>query len=300
MNVIIRIDGRDAIPVRALPLMSPAITPRTVAAELQEVDGLLYAIQLEKQLKQLKQLKPPVPPECPDPDRFAEPKPPVSPEECLSPDEEELLYAAFPELEPDPEIELELGAKPLAGIRAHALCSGIVIEFPDWQWRRVEQAIREVEALQPSTDPYFADTLRLLPAGAFIWMSDFERVYLWMNQIPKRSDEGPPRTACFALPVPGDVASLIMEGFEDLTEPNEARSKPGQQDSSAQAARDAAGKVARRPGPKPKLDPAVEHAEKLIASGMQQTRACLEAAEKFNAKPGSIERSIRRRKQNGN
>lgn len=52
-----------------------------------------------------------------------------------------------------------------------------------------------------------------------------------------------------------------------------------------------------KPGPKPKNTVVVEYAEQLIAEGMQQTQAVIEAAEKFGAKQNSIERSIRRRRQ---
>ena len=52
-----------------------------------------------------------------------------------------------------------------------------------------------------------------------------------------------------------------------------------------------------KPGPKPKNIEAVEYAERLIAEGMQQTQAVMEAAERFGANKDSIDRAIRRRRQ---
>ena len=57
---------------------------------------------------------------------------------------------------------------------------------------------------------------------------------------------------------------------------------------------------ARPPGPKHKLsknDEATEYAEKLIADGMQMTRAAQEAAEKFGCNPGTIDRKRRERER---
>ena len=52
-----------------------------------------------------------------------------------------------------------------------------------------------------------------------------------------------------------------------------------------------------KPGPKPKNNEAVAYAERLIADGMQQTQAVMEAADQFSANKDTIERTIRRRRQ---
>jgi len=169
---------------------------------------------------------------------------------------------------------------PLIGVRAYRFASPEDGPLSAMDWDEYVRAIRQHEARHIDTDDHHRGTLALLPAGTYVLYRDLQFHYEQVHGIERLDPEWPVHRLSRNRQLPRDIEELVLEGF---TNPH----------SKAVTATQSASK----PGPKPKNTEAVEYAERLIAEGMQQTRAVMEAVERFGANKNSIDRTIRKRRQ---
>lgn len=157
MKVVISIEGQEAIPVRALPYMVPALTPRRIAADLGWTPPLGWG---------------------------------------LSPDSEH--------------------REPLAGTPSYHLQDGHPEKIPPIHWRRFERTIGQWHnTTHGPDDSEYRNTIRLLPAGVFIWKGDFELYFEGKIPVPPGVETPPPvRNAWYTPLISEDMQQVVMDGFE--------------------------------------------------------------------------------------